>query len=781
MQLEPEITPIRESESLIVVLDTCTTSISVFEDLRDFAARLARTRLIYGTSKDDLIGVILSGSAKTINNLVREHPSGYGGIETVVPPMTRSLRAVKALRDAPQGSSSSNLLNLMDVCGDYLSTGASTRSKKRRIVLCTDGESIISTLGSADMEDFESCCNLYREVGIRVDVVCHCSEEYADKLQSYEEEFSTMTDLSVEDCVRRCKGFGKSFLFTVAKATGGVMMPFADASPLADKPIGKTKRAVAKFRGVLNIANILKIPVRRYNHACEAKHPAGKKLSWSASSKLGEPISVHVETQRVASARDDSPLETEEIVNAYPYGPDLVPEQNEIDTCAWSIHLPRGLDVIAFVPQESIPPRLFLGQVEVVVAMSGCDGANLLMKSIVLAMQADKVGMLARSVTSSKGGSPTLAYLWPRVEADSDRRSIRNCFLLYVNLPMREDIRELPFASLGDVLENVPTGADDAMQRYIAAAMLDIDGAADSDDDKDDCEDFWPHESCNPNLDWFNICIVHRALSGTSGSDLPPLSEWHRRIMDPSSFRQRKHANAFQQAISDLKGVLPVIPVPQREKKGRKVYRALSGELASIVDYLPVDDGSAAPTENEDAERIIDVPTLQTDTYDDISSTVTDLNVLDVREEVPVEDFKELVKKGHFRFAALSLLIVVRRLIREVVDDDKAMYCLQALRKASIETKEPRLFNDFIANLVERCLRLDASGNRTAAFFRHVGRADKIDSTLDVIPASRARNCSSESERDRDRKDALAELSIQIRQIGTPNQADLSVSAVSGS
>lgn len=780
METVPEIEGVRNSEALLVVLDSNSQSEAAFEEIRDAAVRLARTRLIYGVSKDDLLGALISGSQNTKNALAIAAKGGYQGIEVAAPLVTRSLRAVKALQDTPFGTKSSNLLNILDVCGDLLTSAAAKRSFGHRLVIFTDGVSIVNGFAHDELRELEETCQIYKENGLQLDVICTCDKKEAEEMQRDCDTIDEMGEVPIADIFKKCATLKKPFFLAFAKATGGMLISLEEASPLVDVPVAKITRPIAKFRGVLNIADALKIPVKRFSYVSQARVMSGKKISWDASVKRSGLVPVLTETQKVSSATDDSPLEKEQIVNAYPYGPDLVPESTDVDTYAWSMHLPRGLDVLGFVPQESVPQHLFLGSVDVIVAMSGSKGACELMKSLVLAMQAEKMGMLARSVTSLRGGAPNLSFLWPRVEVDAETRSVRNCFLFLAEVAMREDVRHLPFARLSEMADQLTTEESEVMQNYIAANLLD---ATESDsDDEENSEAFWPPEHPNPNLDWFNICIANRALEGTSGPSFPPLATWHRKILDPKSFLSGTACEIAENTMKQISTILPIVPAMKREKKGKKVYRALTGELASIQDYLPAeenkdlaDEGTGENEEDNEQNAVqIDAPEPN-----DNMSEMSDVDILDVGDDDPVSDFQLLVRKGRFRFAALSIHVIIRRLIRDLVDDEKALKCLQALRKTCYQQKEPRFFNDFVSSLLEKCERQDENGNRIAAFFRHVGRHGMIDSTLDAIPLTARHGGGEESNFAKDFKAALEEMSASIRKIALSNEADFSMSTVS--
>lgn len=734
IRVEPEVQPVRDSEALIIVLDTNATSIEVFQSLHDASVCIARTRLIYGISKDDLIGVIRSGSSITSNNLVKEVGGGYTGVHEVLRPVTRSLRAVKALLDSEPGTNVTNLFDVLDVSGDAFSTLAAKRARKYRVMLFTDGNFLDSKLDPSQIKEFEETCTLYKDNLIQVDVIYHCSEEIRDKLDDLSADFADSKEPNLQNLINECRDTELAMLFTITNATGGRVVSLEDALPLAEMPSPKPKAAFAKYRGVLNIANTIKIPVKRFSYVLEAKHPSGKKISWKASLKRNSPVSVMADTQRVASAKDDTPLQLEEIVKAYPYGPELVPEPNQADSSAWSMRLERGLDVLGFVPQDSVPYRLFLGQVDVVVPMPGLEPANMLMRSLVLALHSEKMGILARYVTSPRGGAPSLTYLWPSVESNEDADMLRKCYLFAVEVPMKDDIRQLPFASLELICKDISNDAEEAVEKFISAATLGSNGDKnESMEDDVDEEPFWPPDYYNPNLDWFNNCIVHRALSGVEEPAFPPLSRWHKEILDPMHFMEESKRSEVTRSIEDLPKFLPITKAPERVKKEYKLYAAITGNVQSIKSYLPAEDTEDFEAESD--EEGISSSHMHVEMAD-VATQMTNLEIIEVGEETPEYDFSSLVKNGQFRFASATLITVIRRLIREGTDDGKALRCLQALRRTSISQEDPRFFNDFVASLLTRCNRNDSIGNRSVAFIRFVALQEKIPSALDIISLS---------------------------------------------
>lgn len=773
MQFEPQTEPEREEEALLVVVDASVPQ-AVFEILRDAAFRLARTRVLYPIGKNDLVGVIQAGSATTKNLLADANPGGYQGIQVHVQLVTASLSALRAIKYMNHDKKETNLLDLLDVAGDRLVTAAALRARTKRLLLFTDASSVMCDLQEEMTDEFIGVCKLYCESGIRVDVVLHgspsdiCEQaaEYFDTFPKHETGIeSDAQHLDCEEHVETAKKFRYAPLLAITKVTGGVFMSLEDALPFLENPKPKLKRASAKFYGVLDIAGELQIPVKRYTHVLEVKPAPGKKLSWSETCKRGRAILAIAETNRVASAKDDTVLQPEEIVNAYPYGPDLVPESVNVDGYAWGMHLDRGLHALGFVAQRTVPQNLFLSSVDVVIPISDSAEAAKLMRTLVVSMHCENVGMLARSVIPKSGGAPSLCYLWPRIELCRKTRAIRNCYLFAVDVPMREDVRNMGFASLKDALDDTSNSGIDMMDNLISYSMLRrgdggvgdseiVDsGDDDSDEESDGTKLLIPSTIQNPNLDYMQICVAHRILEGTDSAELPPLSDWHAKLMSPESFLRKGDIESRHGTIDELKSTFPVLAVKQREKRNQRVHTAVNSDAGLINHYLPADtmvpgDDLEVEDGDEDVDDLVgdedmedgqvsvaNVFTTIGETFDGRGtiSEVTDLNLADVGEETPVEDFFSLVKSGNIGFGAQSIQVVIRRMIREGKNEGLVVNCLQALRKACVEHREARLFNDFVRRLVERCKETNVMGKRTLHMLKSIGRMQAFKTAIELI------------------------------------------------
>lgn len=798
MQFEPKIEPARGAEALLIVLDSSVPE-DPFQRMRDAAFRLARTRLLYPIGKDDLIGVIQAGSAITANVLADANPGGYQGIQLHVPLVTASMRALNALNCMNSDRKATNLLDLLEVSGDRLVTAAALRARTKRLLLFTHVSSVLTKLSEDSLEEFVGISSLYRQYDIRIDIVLHgpsdISEQAANYLELFEEEEGEAnddddytideksapqgdsTDLpSPQDCIDKAQHFLYAPLLALTKTTGGVLMSLEEALPLVENPKPKSKRATAKFYGVLDIANEIQIPVKRYTHVSEVKTAPGKKLSWAETCKRRRPVYAYVETNRVASAKDDTTLQPEQIINAYPYGPDLVPESSDADGYAWGMCLDRGLHVLCFVPQQSVPQHYFLSSVDVVLPIQDSPEAVRLMRTLVLALHSEKLGILARSVVPKNGGAPTLCYLWPNIELSCKTRKVQNCYLFAADVPMREDIRKMAFSSLKDAVADVSEKTFSAMNKFVSLGMLNPDENDITidleEDDEDECGNdlartLIPSKIINPNLNYMQMCVAHRILEGTDGTGLPPLAEWHEKLMNEESYLNQSHSEQWSEILGSLKSELPIIPVKKKESRGQRIHKAVDGDVSAIVnDCLPeenvvasddviLEEGADDNDDDDDddlvgdedvALEMVNDAKIEVDANTDSGkegvkdsmtiSAVTGLDVIDVGDETPVEDLMSFVRHGQFRLGALSMQVVLRRLIRDGGDEGKIASCLQALRKVSIDNNDAGLFNSFVLGMAQRCKNKNALGNRTASVFRNIGSRGVFDSTLRLITPS---------------------------------------------
>lgn len=821
--VEPIVDDPSVSEALLLALDSSMPDTDTFNRLRDLAFRVARTRVIYASSKDDLVSVLQIGSKHTDNPLADQTPGGYIGVQIHMPLATASVSAVRAIAEMEHGGCDAHLHDLLDVAGDRFVHNAAKRARRHRLLIFTSSRSPL--INDDDVEEFIGTCQLFRENNIQVGVILLCgddSEEENDKMRdqiySYDHSLEDNDEESESDgddgeshnfkgpnpktCFEKAKNLPCAKLLALSKTTAGDMLVYHDALSNADSPRPRSKRPSVKFTGVLDIAGILKIPVKRYTYTAEVKPSAGTQLSWEETKRTGQLVKVITDTNFVRAITDDQPLSLEDIIDAYHYGPNVVPVPNSEteqqpgdgadDSIKWSCHLERGLHVIGFVRQSSVPENLFMTSTDVVIPMKESEEAVRMLSALVLALHRDKLGILVRSVMPNRGGAPDLTYLWPQIESDRCTKAEKNYFFFATQLPMREDVKNLGFASIQDQIKDVSSSSFVAMEQFISASMLpDPDNTEDdrNEDQEENNEDEAHNiqilnttKIANPNLHWFNLCILHRIINGSECTNVPAVPKWHSKLLDPISFLNEDALDKHQEAVQELKTSVPILPVRQRKKKTRRSHTAINANEASIGQFLPDENGGDGDGNDDNVTDVeplsfnIDDDTdeegmeeeYQRDARDerresavfqadaDAISEMTDLQISDVGEETPVEDFQHLVRNGKFRFAALSLDVVIFRLIRDEADDEKAMRCVQVLRKACIEKNDHRLYNEFIRKLIKRCEQKDHGGIRTTMFFQYVGAKNKLKETLQMIPPNKPKRKEGEdADQDEQAEEAL--------------------------
>lgn len=368
--------PPRETEVLVLAVD-CSQYASEypekFERLRDVATRMERNRLLHGESKHDRIGVFKIGSETTENNIAVIKPPWYKYIECAVPADCLCVEAVRTVRGLTPGFKRVILLDVIDVLGDYLEGFDLGTAKRKRTVFFTRKGGAAYQPVDEELGELIERLGFYREQKIQLDVVCEDwtdVDDDADDLQIADEMPTRKTMRPVADIFTYSAERGIHHLWGIANATGDSIYSAADALGAVDMPLPKGKKAVAKFRGTLNIGKHVKIPVKAFITASIAGKEPAIKLSWAASVDANAPVGVHVATVRAKEVKDAKPLRDSQIVNAYPYGINLVPEQNDVGEHAWYFRLDRNdMSVIAFVSQKVVPARWFMSSVCAVISM----------------------------------------------------------------------------------------------------------------------------------------------------------------------------------------------------------------------------------------------------------------------------------------------------------------------------------------------------------------------------------------------------------------------------
>lgn len=611
-------------------------------------------------------------------------------------------------------------------------------------------------------------------------------------------------------------------------------LSLAQALVEIDKPRFKAKKPSVKFHGVLDIGHAVKIPVKTYSRVAPATRPTSKRLSWASTVAKRRLIYAKTERRYVtppkqkdetfAAGKDDDDddddddesdaeeesrdVEEEDIGEAVHYGPGLFEVPDEAMGISLDLRCDKVFSILAFVPKGKIPLTSFMGGVDVVLPMSGPEkcGPQRAMRGLVRAMLDLDCGAIAR-YCSGRGVNPKpeFMYLWPAKksagrekaggeedeevdemdENDEEKLLVDVYFCYMVKIPVFPDVRDFPFASLKETIDDIDQDSQRHMDRFVAARDLDCDISPDlmSQDSRrtsvpesevepvrnaNETEipegSFDPSERCNPVIDRFFVAIVQRALEGGEGvSGLPELPVWAQTLVNPRHVLRKANAVAAKNAAVALKNAFPLTEVEASSKKRREqvhVAIATGSELDTSHLFPPgqvenegeIDMERASsyrPEGYEDDEEVAEygnatsfgdapdarAPTLdeegtgvgeeneESDGSDGAMSTVTDCPMF-LSREAPVSDLKVLIRAKRADEAIEMMSDMIRSLIR---DGDLVLAgdCFVALRRACAKLSVQDTFNLLFDRLVWRLYKPSPQGNAATAFLRHMKRDPK--------------------------------------------------------
>lgn len=840
---------LRKPECVLLVLD-CGKSldVAVYDSLRDVAKRMARTRVLYGQQSTDRMGLIAVGAALTRNPLADENPGGYSNIDIVLPVSRLSVDILHAIQELPLAKKGVNILDALEVAGDHLATRTSSERLQRRIVLFTDAEGSMGSSYDESVDDLTTFASLCNEENIQFDVVfadglpaekpygddswedpelCasgndadlthHCDRffsqqflqqsvqrrrtRYESVTQRREGSHSDGDAIACGSSSDKCelpneRVLGQQALLTsLALALGGCAWSLADASTSVDMPHHRDKRAFAKFRGVFDIAGVVQIPVKVFNLVLEAKRPSATALSWEMSKRRHGNAFVINRTRYVAVGELESghDVEPEDVMDAYPYGPNLVSEKNEILGYSWEIACPKQFKLICCVKRDSVPVYQFMGNVSVVLPMSGVpsSGPQLAMRALVTALSDEGLGIAARFVTRDQG-KPTLVFLWPAIEdgrqEDAPQLSAKGCndtgsdsehdeanaydsrYLYMVELPTGHDVKHFPFSSLKNKVDKLSTKSRSAMDAFVNAMDLDrcvssVDdgshGARSSskeelagcagtlthahvENDFDDIEYFDPALCCNPTIDRFNVAVIERCLAGAEAQDLPDVPAWATELMDASKHIPRSNTATARRCLEDLRNLFPVSEFDIREKRAKRHARMAPDELESIAHFMPPAEGNddfghgSREEANEDVssakgQSVDSSEENAVSVVDDGASMMTDCPLM-VSDQTPVPDFRALIRHGHYNEAFDTMSTLIYRKIRDG-DVDVAEECTAAFRESSRKLKKVNEFHSLLEHILAKSCPTNRGSHAFVTFLRHVHVTERWADTLAPLQA----------------------------------------------
>lgn len=583
----------------------------------------------------------------------------------------------------------------------------------------------------------------------------------------------------------------QTLLCRLARVLGSRGVSLAIAAEEVQEPRVKDTNLIDKFHGLFEIGDKLKIPVKIFGRNAVKTRPSGKKVAWRDSLSQKKPIGLTKEeklkpAEDIEQGEDIDPLN---ISRAFPYGDSLL-RLDGVDAYALEMDLEKQLRFICFVPQDRIPPQLFLDAVDVVLPMAGTPGAvpGKMMAALIEALRARECGIAARYVTGRGGkGTPVFVYLWPGEaskggtgESDDDssdedsensgeegdaagKRGTSSCcfYLNMVKIPTREEVRKYPFASMAKYAKRITEDEQLAMDNLVACMDLEADApeasrvgptsqvrsqrhTSDYPVGDEELEPLDPSEHCNPTLERFFFAIIQRALEGGEGkSGIPEQSEWSTKLMRPSSFGRPANLASARRALEEVKNSFPLQMVEEKDpRKGQSHVEAATGIERDIAHLFPpaeLDDegedagdgefGEAPPARREHATaEEQDGAGVDGDSL----SFVTDCP-LRLSFESPVADMTAMIRAGR-KFEAFDYMgtFIPGRI--EEGEFDLALECLASLRAACKQVKLVDPYHRVLETLVSK----SRSVNETVAgtlrkFVRQISPAGLPNEALKAL------------------------------------------------
>jgi len=428
----------------------------------------------------------------------------------------------------------------------------------------------------------------------------------------------------------------------------------------------KNKKGKKPFpwKVIWEIGPDIRIPVTGYVSIRREPPKSWKKCLARPGTGAQEGEELKPETSFVRNNETQDPVEPEELVSSYKYGPDMVIVSPADEEAAKFEGGPKSLKLFGFLNRGEIRHQDLVGDgIMIFVPVDGDENSLVAVSTLVQAMV--EMGMVAvvRKVYN-KASTPRLGILVPETDGDDQ------IYLSYIELPYAEDVRELSFAPLPEPNDEQMSVMDD----LIDAMMLE--GEPGSGIDLLRTE-----EMLNPAFQYFYQCLRARALK--PGRVLPPPDS---HVADLLGLPP-----AVERGMVEMEGKLrKIFPTKQVEKFKKGVKRTAEDVFGKDVNVKSDDD------ENKKS-KLYDLELGS-------GSTVTEVGTV-----TPVEDFRHLLSTSVTSRVTLDMVAqqlenVTMRMLASAFGSDvntKVVRCLTVYREEVVIHQRPQLYNSFIKRVKE--------------------------------------------------------------------------------
>jgi len=625
--------------------------------LADLAMRLARNavqqKLLFLPRHH--VGIVFFGTMATQNELQND---GYPNV--VVARDGRldapDLPALRALTEAPQGGAQSDAVNAMIVAMDLLIRNTKEGKWNRRIVLLTD-----ATSASFGDEDLVECAKQLELTNTRLSVTLLGAPRETPWSQL------SRTQPQVE-------------LLPLAA--------LAHESGLSVKPV----ELRAKVRLNLVVSPDMQIPVGVYTRTTRVGYPTLKrrsKLAAAVPADVMKTDAVVVErTYHVADDPDGMEVVQADRIKGHRYGQSIVP-MSEYDEAALMYSCDRTLLALAFTPKESIGPEHNMSHIEAVAADRGDHWAFCACESLVEAMEAEGVVMIAR-YSFRKNAQPKVVALHPKRGEAGNMSTLEMQYL-----PFYEDVREWSCSSLAEPSRE----QRDAINLLVDALESNVDAGAVKQQ-----ELFRPEESHNPSLARFYQFLTRRAMDAKSGVP-PPGPECALALQRTQAVEERLAKNKLPEQLKAAFGLEKV------EKKQGRVKRFWREAIEEKRKGAPLEDIDTRlikvqKKEEKKEEAVKDEDKVEASAASSGMAAAVGVPVrVHIGSVHPERDFEAALanRTGGIDVVA-DAVRQMRHIIERCIDEGeefhgKALGCATVLRSGCVREAEVAAYNDFVRML----------------------------------------------------------------------------------
>ncbi|XP_047342319.1 ATP-dependent DNA helicase 2 subunit KU80 [Impatiens glandulifera] len=645
----------RNKETVVLLLDVGPSMHGILPQIESICSRLVQTKLIY--HKYDEVAIVLFGTEDTNNDLRREI-GGYGNIVVLQNIKVVDGDLVDVLQKLPRGTVAGDFIDAIVVGMDMLiKKYGQTNKGKKRLCLITNALHPSKDPYEGTKEDQASTIAAQMAShGMKMDCVIVRQNLNLDGDRKFLEE--------------------NDKLLGIFSKTSSKILYVDNSISLLGALRSRRIAPVTLYRGDLEMSSSLKIKVWVYKKTAEERFPTLKKYSDKApqTDKFAtHEIKVDYQYRSVQDPARIVP--PEQRIKGYRYGPQVVP----ISTAEWDavkFKPEKSVKLLGFTDASNIMRHYYVKDVSIFIAEPGNTKAILAVSALARAMKEMKKVAILRCVWRQGQGNVVLGVLTPNV---SEKNNVPDSFYFNV-LPFAEDVREFQFPSFGSFPQSLLPNEQQQEAADNLVKMFDL--APDGEE-----EALQPDITPNPILERFYRHLELKTKFPDAA--IPPLDDTLKKITEPGP----ETISRCGPVLDEFCRLFQLKDNPKMKKSAKRLRHK--------------------PSES-DEEREIKRNANAGETVNYKGSLSVVLKVEEIGELNPVQDFEAIMSRRDSPEWVNKAINGMKAKIIQLVENSseidtyqKAMECLNALRKGCIAEQEPGQFNDFIREVYKLCQEKD--------------------------------------------------------------------------